>query len=698
MIRFLANLFIFVSLTQSLFQNKKGRCEWIKTALYKQATVFNQMTDEDRERLYMFSMRGIVHEFLRDTTFTDQKHEQRKTELLEELRPVRKDYRDWKDPESKQMIQTVKSILSEVQTQESEYHRQGEAFGDHNKQIKLNKANLNIFLAEMFSRDRNLPLKSQHLKNINESISTLETVEENNASLLAVFDDIKSHLNQTSDDSSILAKLQAAQKALEDLLYVKETVDIENETASDFELTQDAKIQDDLQKLNDDVYSLESQVNNLKNELKGELEKKAELLQSDILNAHDYSNFKDLVLETKEMLKVSVDLELEQMEMNQSLLKLSFIRNIVNYQKLRVHAREILMYRDYLESVQNLMLQAPQFIEQKKFLNKSLKQNALDYFTQNMTRMKDLFVIRQDLSTKLETLQELLRIERELDFIFAKSMAELQGGKSSDKDVFRCFSKLEMSVYSFYMNVTQVVVSKNYFYNHFMASLDANYQTMLMKKMYQDLEQRPLEDPQVIDPYDYGLVENGMQQWVLNYSVLYNQNLDFIFKNQITPVEEEYSIIKTIFECAGFTFELVVQSIEKGTVGLIFKGLTKAILSVLSISGVPGVIFTFLTKIVEKLTHLFLSWAGSRLAENPWIVKAFNEGKINLLALFTKSDMEYLDIEESLQEALDLEQPDEEKQDNDVVENFQQLFYRMVEVESCYDVAIYDQNYQNMFI
>ena len=516
-----------------------------------------------------------------------------------------------------------------------------------------------------------------------------------------MLEEIKSQLNQNADDSEILLKLETLKQALEDLLFVKSKVQVETETADDFEFEANLDISKDLKDLQQSVSTLETQVSKLKSELKEALNKKKEFFQNEILNAHDYSKFRELLLQTKEKVALSIQLEHEQMEMNRNLSRLSFVRSTLNHHVLRVHARDIHIYQEYLINVQRLMAANPKYIEEKQFYNNSLKQNALDYFTQNMSRMKDLFMVKQDLGEKYDTLQELLRIEKELDFVFAKAMAELQGGQSDTDGVFRCFSKLEMSVYSFYMNVTQVVVSKSVFYGTFMASLDTEYKTSLMKKMYQDLEQRVLENPRIIDPYGYGLVENGTDQWVLNYSILYNQKLDIIFSDQLDPSEEEFSIIRLILDCAGITLNFAFEVVKKKSMGEIFKKLTKSILSVFSIVTVDFVVLKFLVKLLEHLTNLFTSWLGSKIGANPWIMKAFNEGKIGLLGFFSKSDMEYLDVEDSLRESLLLEEPESVEDASkglETIENYRQLFYQMVEVESCYDVALYNQEYQNIFI
>lgn len=60
MIQLIITPLFFFSLTQGILQDKINRCRWIKTALYKQVAVFNKLTDEDKQRLHVFSMRGIV--------------------------------------------------------------------------------------------------------------------------------------------------------------------------------------------------------------------------------------------------------------------------------------------------------------------------------------------------------------------------------------------------------------------------------------------------------------------------------------------------------------------------------------------------------------------------------------------------------------------------------------------------------------
>ena len=285
--------------------------------------------------------------------------------------------------------------------------------------------------------------------------------------------------------------------------------------------------------LKENMDKVEERLNSAKSRLKEELEKKADSLQSQILNAHEYSEFRDLMIETQNMLSVSVDLELQQMEINETLSKLSSIRGSVNFEKLRVQPSRVLIFENHLAKIQSLMKSVPENIEEQEFDNKETKQNVQGYFASNMTRLKDLFLIRQRLSENLETMRELVETEKELDFIFGKVFGELQGGQSKGRDVIRCFSKLEVSVYSYFMNQTQVVISKSLFYEAFLEALEPEYQTMLIKGLHQDLEQVPLQDPRIIDPFNFELLPNAFRAWVLNYSVSFNQKLNIIFQKQI---------------------------------------------------------------------------------------------------------------------------------------------------------------------
>ena len=696
-------LFIFVFLTRiqwALIQNKRGRCEWLKLALYKQSRIFNKMSPEDKERLYKFSMRGIVHEFLRDTTFLEQEHENRKKMLLENLTPIRKAYRDLVDPGSKELMQGVQNILSEIQIKEHEYLQQGEWYGQHNAQIKSNKETLKKYLSEMMAKDNSLDLKSRQLKNINELLGNLSVAVENGDSLLMLLEDVEREFQADNTESEIPEILREARVLLDDFLYLKAIDQIESENLEDFKFKENSKMSSNITNLKENMDKVEERLNSAKSRLKEELEKKADSLQSQILNAHEYSEFRDLMIETQNMLSVSVDLELEQMEINETLSNLSSIRGSVNFEKLRVQPSRVLIFENHLAKIQSLMRSVPENIEEQEFDNKETKQNVHGYFASNMTRLKDLFLIRQRLGENLETMRELVETEKELDFIFGKVFGELQGGQSKGRDVIRCFSKLEVSVYSYFMNLTQVVISKSLFYEAFLESLEPEYQTMLIKGLHQDLEQVPLQDPRIIDPFNFELLPNAFRAWVLNYSVSFNQKLNIIFQKQINPVEEEFSLIKLILEHSGFTFSSVMEAINNGKLALKIQKLAETISSVFSLSVISFVFEHFLHTFIGHLTTLFFSWFWTKITQDPQIVKTFNEGKIELVAYFYNDEFDYLDIEESLQTFLDSHNLSYQGQEEviDVEENYRQLFYQMVEVESCYDVSLYNQVYQNMFI
>ena len=90
-----------------------------------------------------------------------------------------------------------------------------------------------------------------------------------------------------------------------------------------------------------------------------------------------------------------------------------------------------------------------------------------------------------------------------------------------------------MSVYDYYMNIVQVIVSKNLFYKTFLKSLEPRYSTMLIRHISKDFEGNLQENPKTFDSILFDLLPERMEKWIFRFSLMINEDLDKDFEEQI---------------------------------------------------------------------------------------------------------------------------------------------------------------------
>ena len=688
MIRSLALALLLMSLKTSLIKDPEDMCNLLKNDLHKVTRVFHEMSQEDRNRLFTFSMRGMTHTFLRRVSFLNKDLEEKRTKLLADIDPLWKAYEDWKDPGAKMEEKMVDETVDQLEEKDKLYQGLGAQAGQVNNRMQQNLRAMNDLIQEMKGQVPDIVEKSDLSREINGTLGMQMAVEETNNSLLTVIDDMRRHF---PNDSQIQEKLATLEQKIEDYLYLKRLVEVETESKKDFKFKPVPALDTEVAAIQQNITTLEADLAALKKQLKADLEAKASTLHSEITGAAKYPQFQGLLTETKDLLSRFIKAQIYQVEVNEELLKSSYTTQSFNLQKLRIHPKEIMDFQIDLVNIDKLKSNVPEHFDEKDYADDAVGAEVKGYFQQNSARLDELNQFYGTISNKLDILQKLLDKEKELDKLFAYAFADLQGG-STPTPGFRCFSILEMSVYVYYMNIAQVIVSKHGFYETFLKSLEVGYSTQLMKHISKDFEGRPLEDPEIFDPVLFNLQPEGMEKWISRFSFMINEDLDKVFEEQISGNNDWMSnLTKKIMSASGFTFNVLIETIKEGTMNLLFDQLLTTILTAFSVVEIGDVEFTFLGTLLTCVTEVFVGWLGKQIRANPYIMKEFNEQKIKLWNKFTKNEMEYLDIEDFFDDAEQARNYEQKKQDKaaveDTTEAYKQLFLQMVEVESSYRVS-----------
>ena len=701
MIKILAISFITFSLQASLIGDQLYMCNKLKTDLFKTSRVFRDMTQDDRQRLYSFSMRGVTLNFMKAVTLLDQPLEQKKNQLLKEIEEIRNAFREWKDPGSKNENEMAENIVQKMEIKEKSYTIQGIQFVKMISDLKQNRAELRNLIENMKVEMTEIEEKSKLIKQINESVGFLNTITENNNSLLSILEKIKINIGDTSN---MMEEINSLKIMVEDLIFLQSVLMIEADTEEDFQFSKNQNLTLDINNLKKNVETLDKNITKFRKQIQSNLEKQAKALHYEITHLPTYPKFEILLKQSKEIATQLVSAQIEHVKRTGELSISSYTTQTLNLQRLRIDPQEIMDYQMQLIKINKLMSNTPENYDERDYVNPSFKNGILDYFTKNQSRLEELTQLYEEVDYKWQTLNHLIEKEKELDELFALALADLQGGLVNNPE-FRCFSILEISVYVYFMNVTQIVVSKQKFYKKFMESLEIEYATMLIKQISKDLEGQPLEDPEIIDTFYFNLVPGGLEKWVSRHAFLSNEDLDKIFEKQIYGIQEEQSsLIQKIMNAAGFTLSLVWQAIKKGSLDLVFKGLAVALVTAFSIVHVSGIVLTFVAAFLAVLTSIFVIWVGEKITGSPWIMKSFNEGKAYILSKFFKKEAEYLDVEDAIIEAgeIQLYKEAQEKKivvvNNDSTDYYKNLFDRMIEIEDCYDHTETEELLDDIFI
>ena len=688
--------FITVSLKAALLSNHSDTCTLLKSDLHKISRVFHELSDTDRDRLYSFSMRGMTHSFLKKVTFLNQELERSKRTLLAETEPLWNLYKDWKDPDSQIEEQIVEQTVQQLEQKDIQYNSAGNHSAVVSTKLKQNKLALFQMIEIMKTEIQDILTKSRLVKEISGTFSMQMSLQENNYSLSSVLEDLRQYF---ASYPKILKKIAAIQHLLQDYLQLQRTLEVEQQSQDDFSLANTSKINRDVADLQQNLSDLNSNLNSLKQELNADLEAIAQDLQEQITSVSNYSEFQSLLLETKQLVAQQIKSQIIQINLSEELTKASYATSTLNFQRLRIRPDEVLDLQMNILKVNRLKSTVP---DQLEYQTSQIKVQVSEFLKKNQARLGELDQVHQMETQRWQLLQDLLHKERQLDRLFALALADLQGGSSKNPD-FRCFSVLEVSVYVYFMNVTQVIVSKHTFYKHFLESLEVEYSTQLIKQISKDFEGRPLQDPEMIDVYNFSLVPGGLEKWVSRYSFLVNEDLDNLFEAQaIGYKDHQVSLTHKILNASGFTFGIAKDILKEGVLSAIFDKIVLALWAAFSAAKMGSVELAFLGTLLSCMTEIFVGWLGSKI-DSAKIMEAFNRQKMLLLDRFARKELEYLDLEDSLKQVADLQSAKDQQAKvktvpHDPAQVYKQLFLQMVELETCYRVAVSMDSIDGNFI
>jgi uncharacterized protein YneF (UPF0154 family) len=222
--------------------------------------------------------------------------------------------------------------------------------------------------------------------------------------------------------------------------------------------------------------------------------------------------------------------------------------------------------------------------------------------------------------------------------------------------------------------------------------LPQSEQLLILNQMFFDLENKKLTDPKIVNVQQNKIMPDGISEAARKYSMLMNEELDNVFKEQISNKEMIKGKIATVLGFAGLTAKIIGTQLLKSGLLWIFITISTAIAVFIGIVSLSCIIGVVIVGIVIYLAKLLIKYLGKKLKENPQIKYEFMEGVIKLINRFKKTPVESLNYENILddyqqmkyQELSNLGKTKNSKY-KVKLEYFREMFIKIVDIDSAYD-------------
>ena len=591
-------------------------CVKVKTLLSNAFDSIKDLTDQARVDLWRHSLRGLAYEILQEYKQTNNwKEIDDSLKLIREKMQIYQQY----SKEDTGQIQRDIDQLEQTQQEKLEQHLQESyeysSLNEENETLKLELSRLAVDIKRKYP---NIQKEIKDLTTLNGVSIQMQRPEIPNSVLSTSLLHLRKILSKdgTELEKDIL-KAVSSMKHIDALRQAKSTKEFIMKT-----------LERDLKKTNfSPINKLETTLENIKAEF---MEKVFEELISEIstrkkvlFQKKQYKEFfakKRRLAENKAKLNeltvgisaLSKEIESLQKQIEKSRWK---TRRISADQVSRLDS-VIKNFDTAINGVNDLntfgYLKAKQSIEQVTALLQEHKQDLVE-----------LSKAKQETEKIKGLLESVLQEEKKLDEHLARIFALVYMYRDPQTDSLKmCFTNKELSLYVFYMSVSQMIVSKTSFVEVLLENIQSKNRAQLVRSLFSEYLDREYMATQ-FPSSDYDT--EGIQETSKTFALVLNSQLSEIFKQNESNTQ--YGWFGKILKYLGIDKSSIFEVARDTAYNMYMTNVSMAFLTLLTLSS--GSVF------FVALTTTFLCYLSNTVLD--WISTLSEESG-------TKARQEYLDM------------------------------------------------------
>lgn len=631
-------LFTFISAimlhsVNNVLVDPETNCKTLRRNLFKLINVYHELTDHDRDELFKYSMRKMAYDYLANVNFQDSTVNSKVFRLIEEINTHRGEYQAFKNHDDAKMQEKKSKLTEKKDKMQAEVQTLFDQLKAKMSSLNQSRATLES-LKQAMERDDPFMVHQKLYQELSLLLLSMDNVTSDSEGFLGILDKFKV-IDLAAFNQTVAPSIEALQQ---DFIFTTKLVELNEQTTKEFGFTMSPELTQDVKALTAKAKALKKDLNTKKKQLKGQITSLVEAHLGEMKQNENYLSFLRQIKVAQGLITEVQSHKFKHFDLYKKYLRLSHQVDIMSWQVVRVHPRDLITIPDKLYNLKEL-IEMNSGVVVDNTLDPELQGQVAAFYQANNTRVQQLQSKYDSYDANWQNLQALKEQEKQLDHIFAATLAALQSLQK------KCFSNLELSVIFYFGSITQVVFSKKTFITVFLQQIEPNEQLMVVKQLMKDVQGRPLSDSTIVDLN--GFVADGKNKAIQLYSTLMESEVGNIFIKQTDTKQKVKGIVANVLKYAGICGKTIAKKIAEIGIKELFVMIASAVATVVLVSFVPLLISLLILVVAGILLKLLSMWLG-HLFKNYW--PQIKLGISDLISRFSNDEIRTLDYNSILKQ------------------------------------------------
>lgn len=638
--------FFYVLSSRAQITNMQDVCSQLRSNLFKSINLYQNMSHNDREELFKFSLREFTITLLQNIEFEDEEKNQLVEDLIGKSRTYMYNYLQLQNFTSED-FQKEYSKLEKAATKASDL------LMTKFQELQVEEAKLDGFKSELEQLRTSLTQSNFNgvytmYQGLSGILTSLKSASLDSSVLISILEEFEKRFEHLYSEDAVHAKKIRAEQT--DYLFLKDLLETNDEVQTRFKLPESQELIKNLKALKKSLSTKQSLVNSDKKKLIKKIEAHVSSSLDLMTQSQNYKKFKSTLEQAKKCVKKVQELRFEHLNLQKDFNAKDFKLELSSLKQVRLNSRDYIKLEPQLYNLGQLTEMTDSNLTEDAEIEPEVDNNRRSFYGHNTARQQEITEKYEQLRAQSENMQNLRYNEKEIDKLFGEVVAYLQGSLSPSQTFEKCFTTLELSVLFYYSSLFQFVVCKKSFLRAFLAGIPDSDQLAVVKQIFKDLREDSFTDLKMINMETGQFSPGGVEQAVLNYDMFMNEEYDEIFKIQLSDREKLKNKIATVLSYAGISGKFILKNVLKVGFKVLFVSLAAALAVFITVSIVPGLLSILIIGLAVLLIKLVYNWVGHLIRKNAHLRNDFMRGLSRFISRFTSKQIETLDYNSILNE------------------------------------------------
>ena len=665
---FLIPMIILVGLLSSLgksdISNRPAVCDFLRESLNSISSYIKPMDSQVKSKMWRYSFRGLAFTLIKKAEM-DKKSTFKTDRLIRKIKAKREEYAELRHMDVNRFNDYVDQKLADqiefgrmVEEKEELSNAKGKEIEDEKQQLK----EILKFLKEDPSmKEKKIDVKMTFLEELEVILNQLVLNTEINEITINFLERIEKFLpkeeNEIQKNIDNFKKLANEIFAIDKLLWAHKTYKNKLSGLN----VESSELKTRLAKIQARRTELDIEANKSKEVCINAIKPVVESTKYEITQEPEFIKYTNQLNKVKALIK-------EDYNIKQTIKEILYYSDINDkeiilnaWKKYRIYPNELFSLDENIDAMERIIQMTNSSREESDedirevYHDESLNEDLNFISEENEKRKEEIEAVLIPKKDLRKVIAEIIALEKKFDIHLAKLFAEIQGAKDDEKSAHRCLSPNQLSVYLYYINISQVIFSQEGFLKVFLRELgDNKYSADIVKQLFTDITPTDYSNTTVMKSRDAVSFEpDGRNIAAKEYSVVFAGQYDVVFEGKDnTDLEVHTGIYYKMMSGIGFSKDFVLDLAKETGFGIIFDTLAASLLLMLG-AGVGfglgiGLASTLIASFLVFIVQIFFTWIYDHRGNIMNFINSFLDCIAKVYTALLGNEIASLDIDREL--------------------------------------------------